>query len=269
MPDGRHAVFEIFCMGCDAVEADGFEVDRPDGWGDGCYLMLFIKTRAYMTVGGVEIMTEPNTFIVYNKRSYHKYRSCGGVYVNDWMEFDAPNNFTDSLSISFDTPITITGGHEREISSVFRSISDTFYSRSRRGAETCSLLMQAMLSMVSDLCPAEKRYGRYHGELLELRREIYGSPDRDWKIADMAKRFHLNKSYFQEIYRSTFGTSCGADIINSRVECAKGALLNTDKSMSEIAETCGYGSAVHFSRQFASVTGCPPTTFRKKYRTEH
>ncbi len=261
-------MFEIFCMGCDDVEDAGFEVDRPDGWGAGCYLMLFIKTPAYMTVGGVERVLPPNTFIVYNKRSYHKYRACGGVYINDWMEFDGPNNFMDDLSVRFDTPVTITGGREREISSLFRSVSDAFYSRGRMGAETCSLLIQAMLNTVSDLCPAEKKYGRYHDELLGLRREIYGSPGKEWRISDIADRFHLNRSYFQEIYKKTFGTPCGADIINSRVECAKGALLNTDKSMSEIAEISGYGSAVHFSRQFARAAGCSPTAFRKKYRTD-
>ncbi len=261
-------MFEIFCMGCDDAEDAGFEVDRPNGWGAGCYLLLFIKTQAYMTVGGVEQIIPPNTFIVYNKCSYHKYRACGDVYINDWMEFDGPNNFMDRLSIRFDTPVFVKSEHEKEISSVFRLISETFHSRGRRGLETCSLLLGAMLNMVSDLCPAEGKYGRYHDELLELRREIYGSPEKDWRIPEIADRFHLNKSYFQEIYKKTFGTSCGTDIINSRVECAKGALLNTDRSMSEIADMCGYGSAVHFSRQFVRVAGCPPTSFRKKYRTE-
>ncbi len=261
-------MFEIFVMGCDDAEDAGFEVDRPDGWGDGCYLLLFIKTQAYMTVGGVERIIPPNTFIIYNKRSHHKYRACGGVYVNDWMEFDGPNNFMDGLSIRFDTPVTVKSEHEKEISSMLRLISDTFHSHSRRGPETCSLLIKAMLNMVSDLCPPEEKYGRYHDELLEVRREIYSSPSSGWNIPDLARRFHLNKSYFQEIYKRTFGTSCGADIINSRVECAKGELLNTDRSMAEIADICGYGSAVHFSRQFARVAGCSPTSFRKKYRTE-
>ncbi len=257
-------MFEIFCMGCDSVEGSDFEVDRPDGWGAGCYLMLFIKTRAYMTVGGVERIVEPNTFILYNKSSYHKYRAYGDYYINDWMEFDGPPNFMDGLSIRFDTPMTVDNGEA--VSSIFHLISDSFFSRSKRGLETCSLLIRVMLNTVSDLYPAGNEYNRYHHELLKLRRDIYNYPESDWKIARLAERFHLNKTYFQEIYKRTFGVSCGSDIINSRIDCAKGALLNTGKSMSEIAERCGYSSAVHFSRQFCRVTGYSPTSFRKKFR---
>ncbi len=257
-------MFEIFGMGCDATESADFVVDRPNGWGDGCYLMLFIKTRAYMTVGGVERIVEPNTFILYNKSSYHKYRAYGDFYINDWMEFDSPRNFMDGLSIRFDAPLTIDD--RGAVSAILRLIYESFYSRSRRWLETCSLLMQVLLNTLSDLCPAGEEYNRYHQELLELRRNIYNYPDREWRMAELADRFHLNKTYFQEIYKRTFGVSCGADIINSRIDCAKGALLNTGKSMSEIAELCGYSGAVHFSRQFSRVTGYAPTSFRKKFR---
>ncbi|WP_234636740.1 helix-turn-helix domain-containing protein [Allorhizobium ampelinum] len=47
-----------------------------------------------------------------------------------------------------------------------------------------------------------------------------------------------------------------------RIQRAGDFLVNTDKSIKEIAGLLGFHSAFHFSNQFRQLTGGSPTDFR-------
>ena len=53
------------------------------------------------------------------------------------------------------------------------------------------------------------------------------------------------------------------DIIQSRIGQAKRMLAQTNLTMEEIADRCGYNSPVHFSRQFRKCTGYAPSKWRE------
>ena len=57
------------------------------------------------------------------------------------------------------------------------------------------------------------------------------------------------------------------DYVNSyRVHKATEMMLNTDKTVSEIAYTCGFNNLSNFNRIFKSVTKTTPSTYRKRLR---
>ena len=66
--------------------------------------------------------------------------------------------------------------------------------------------------------------------------------------------------------RISRGVTCGADVINARIEFAKVLIEETDLNITEISGRCGYESVIHFSRQFKKMTGVAPSEYRKKYR---
>jgi len=70
------------------------------------------------------------------------------------------------------------------------------------------------------------------------------------------------KLIFKQI-KKAFHISCGNDIIQSRIIHAKNLLTETSLSIGEIAEQCGYKSAIHFSRQFKQHTGVSPNLWKK------
>ena len=77
----------------------------------------------------------------------------------------------------------------------------------------------------------------------------------------------LSSIYFQELYKKAFGISCGADIINSRIENARRLLSETAYTIEQIAERCGYNNSIHFSRQFKQVMGAAPSKWRSTHWT--
>ena len=96
-----------------------------------------------------------------------------------------------------------------------------------------------------------------------MRRRTLLHPEYDWNVDFMTRRINLGRTRFQTLYKETFGISPIDDVINARVRLAKDRLKYTSRSISEIAEMCGYKSTEHFIRQFSKITGMTPGNFRR------
>lgn len=53
-----------------------------------------------------------------------------------------------------------------------------------------------------------------------------------------------------------------------RMANAKQMLAETECSMGEIVERCGFSDGSNFSREFRKLTDMSPSDFRKKYKAE-
>lgn len=102
----------------------------------------------------------------------------------------------------------------------------------------------------------------YYKELVVLRRDIYEFPGRDWSLPLCSSRLNISITYFQKIYRKTFGVTCMHDIQKSKLDYAKKLLTHTNDTLQTIAELCGYDYS-HFMRMFKKETGLTPTEYRR------
>ena len=126
-----------------------------------------------------------------------------------------------------------------------------------------SQLMMAFFTLIDNYLNSSLPQIAHYQKLLELREEIYAFPARPWSIQELADQVSLSPAYFQDLYKKAFQVSCGADIIQSRIGQAKRMLAQTNLTMEEIADRCGYNSPVHFSRQFRKCTGYAPSKWRE------
>ena len=95
-----------------------------------------------------------------------------------------------------------------------------------------------------------------------LRGEVFSSLDADWTVPLMAERLNLSESRFYALYKSIFGISPTADIINARIYSAKNMLQFSNDKIEKIAAELGYKNTTHFIRQFKSSTGVTPSKYR-------
>jgi AraC-like DNA-binding protein len=73
--------------------------------------------------------------------------------------------------------------------------------------------------------------------------------------------------YVSHRFKELCGCSFEQYLRSVRIKRAGELLLSTTLPVGEIAERCGYTSPRAFRRAFIDVTGVPPTTFKKNYRT--
>lgn len=80
---------------------------------------------------------------------------------------------------------------------------------------------------------------------------------------DIADYLHVNRTYLSSLFKEGYGASIKSYIDEYRIHQANNLLLNTDLSVSKVADKTGFGDPASFYRQFKSKMGLSP----KQYRT--
>lgn len=82
------------------------------------------------------------------------------------------------------------------------------------------------------------------------------------KLEELAFLCGLSVSSFQRKFKLTFNTSPKQYMLTKRLEKSKSLLEKTDLSIAEIAYSCGFEDASHFSKSFSSTFHKSPKAFR-------
>ena len=84
----------------------------------------------------------------------------------------------------------------------------------------------------------------------------------------VAKRLHLNRSYFTTLFTEVTGMPPGEHLRLIRMERAASLLLSDDLSLSVIAVSVGYSDAFVFSRAFKKHFGISPSEYKNRFKRD-
>ena len=85
------------------------------------------------------------------------------------------------------------------------------------------------------------------------------------EVEDVSDEVHISKSYFTTLFKKYTGITVRDYILKAKMEKAKDALVRTDLSIFEIAESLEYSDYRSFSRAFKQVVGCTPSEYRQSF----
>lgn len=85
-----------------------------------------------------------------------------------------------------------------------------------------------------------------------------GTPTVAW----CADQLHLSPNYFGDLIKKETGKSAQEYVQQRIMDTAKDLLLDSSKSISEVAYALGYQYPQYFSRAFKKVVGCTPNEYR-------
>lgn len=74
---------------------------------------------------------------------------------------------------------------------------------------------------------------------------------------------YMSRSRFYKAFSEQTGTTPHKMLREERLSRAKLLLLESDLSVAQVARSCGFGEARHFSTQFRELTGMSPVQFRR------
>ena len=81
-------------------------------------------------------------------------------------------------------------------------------------------------------------------------------------INDIATAFSLTPAYFSRMFKKYTGTRPIEYLTSVRIRHACEYFANSDFSVRQVAEFCGYSDQYYFSKAFKSITGKSPSEYR-------
>ncbi|ANS74318.1 AraC family transcriptional regulator [Paenibacillus yonginensis] len=99
--------------------------------------------------------------------------------------------------------------------------------------------------------------------IVRFLQQLHASPERRDSIAEWSRSCGLKRTYFHELFLRETGFTPKAYQHNLLMKKAANLLLESEMSVTLIAEKLGYGSIHPFSRHFSSFYGMTPSEYRK------
>lgn len=90
--------------------------------------------------------------------------------------------------------------------------------------------------------------------------------DRDLTREELAAHVYLNPAYLSRLFRKETGMVLTDYLLHEKMRLASDLLVGTERTISEIADSLGYGNFSYFARLFRKVYGMSPHDYRKAVR---
>lgn len=87
-------------------------------------------------------------------------------------------------------------------------------------------------------------------------------------IESLADFVDISESRLRALFRQHIGVSIGRFIAGKKMDCARNALQNSNASITEIAQNCGFANVYVFSAFFKRNAGIAPLHYRKNCQTK-
>ena len=100
--------------------------------------------------------------------------------------------------------------------------------------------------------------------MYEVRDRLTAQLDVTPSITELARAVGVNEKKLCYGFKEVFGTTVFGYLYDYKMELAQQLLLHTDKSIGEIALTCGYDYISHFSTAFKKKFGRNAKEVRNK-----
>lgn len=124
-------------------------------------------------------------------------------------------------------------------------------------------LISFFVRCAKNYCPKINEVNDSDKLISEAVKYIYYNFNKDLSLDDISKKFNLSKSYFSRRFKALTGFGYKEYVTSVRLKEACDMLLNTNQSITEIAEKCGFNDSNYFGDAFRKVKGVSPNKYRK------
>ena len=159
---------------------------------------------------------------------------------------------------------------------IYQLFSELFVLLSEQGRENKLLVYAKVCELVAVLNESHRlpacnsaKYSAYVGQVFEAQRYMREHLSEHITLEDIAASVHLSASFFHVVFKEIMLTTPHRHLLNIRLDHAKNLLVNSDLSLSYIAEICGFDSQVYFNYIIKKELGTTPKKYRDLHRNKY
>ena len=159
----------------------------------------------------------------------------------------------------------------RDLSEYIKIYDRLLYDGINSKEESLLLLNRLFFLALSDVCRelrSDTENSRESRVMTETCKYVQKNFHRNISISELAENVSFSPSYFSRLFRRAANTTPAEYIISVRLANAKLLLAESDLTVSEIAEMCGFSDASYFSFYFKKTFKATPTEYRLTKKSE-
>jgi AraC-like DNA-binding protein len=133
-----------------------------------------------------------------------------------------------------------------------------------KNPEIVHSLAMALICLAEEECLREVKNDKRRPELLynQMCNWVASSYQEEIGREAVAKVFNISQNYVSQLFKKHGGVSFQDYLAGCRMAHARKLLKESNLTVYQIADQCGYRNCVHFVRKFRQLNGKPPGHFR-------
>jgi AraC-like DNA-binding protein len=228
------------------------------------YVTLLLRNEAVAEVAGVTYLLRPGSLLWLQPGVPHSYRPVDPEHPQTFLHLRFELREADRAMCVEESAILLPRAQ------ILRPAFENLFDEHGLDQEFGQIRFRALLvAFLADLFRLYQREAsrRELGGLDNTQRQIlreYIERHLAESICarDLARLVKLSPDYFTRVFRATYGHSPRHWLLRERMSRAAGMLAESNLSISEVANSLGYGDIFTFSRLFKQCLGQSPRQYR-------
>ena len=255
-----------------AVYHSGEMLSKKPHFHDCHQIILILRGKVEFCVNGMLLCAGAGDLAIFSRYENHSVRVISEEYERYILQIDpeVANQNSTVYALLTDRPsgfcnVINVGPCTEDIIGIFRQLMDE-HSRSRPLADEMEQLLVKQLLIAIYRC-TDLHFNSLRDDIVpDIKRNFENSCHKQYTLDSLAKQYSISISSLSHRFRRMTGVSVMAYLQSCRMAHAKRMLAETDRSIGEIVELCGFSDSSNFSRTFKSLNGMSPTDFRKQFQ---
>jgi AraC-like DNA-binding protein len=248
-------------------------LDHYFNWNQGrvlqSYQIILISAGAGMfecaAFPGIQSV-EPGTIMVLFPGIWHRYRPTTETgWVEHWIECQGPMfDAAERAGLIQPRHSVLKPGLIHDLSDCFERCHSLARLDAMANQDLLSTLGLHLLAMLGHLRRGERGFTKAIDDVVQRAHTLIALRCQEpLDLPALAAELGIGYSNLRHSFASRVGISLRQHYLNTRIHKAQDLLINTAKSVKEVAEILGFESASHFSKQFKTRIGSSPNYWRE------
>lgn len=231
-------------------------------------ILYCIKGKGCLKYGKETIDLIPGDVFLMPRYTGHEYFPYQKKWEVRWIVFDGSNIVNLMKELGLDEPTVVHADDLSALQKLFNKIFITLKADKIYGNYLCSgLTYQFIMEFHRLFLNGSASDGNIRNEIvMSALNYIEDNFKNDFSVKELAAVSSVSQQYLGRIFRQIMNTSPIEYVINRRVREAKTLLIETDKSIAEISQLCGFSNPGYFCTVFKKTENTTPIAYRKNNR---
>ena len=221
-----------------------------------------INGKKYYTRKGDLILI--NSGVIHDESNFENL----SIYSCAFTDLKLPNLERNQIISDEIIPVINSGDYFQELSTIFELIYQGTAENKIHSAEEGSHLLAVIIIIIKRLLEDmefDESSGR-NETVKQVKKFIDDNYFEELNINKIAEDFHINVSALIRSFKNLVGLSPIQYLNRRRIGEAQTLLIDTNKSVTDIAFEVGFNNRTYFNKVFQKIMGMTPKKYREMYR---